>query len=259
MTLTASRPIRLTALIVALLALALGAAWIVSARGAAPEDEASAAVREAGFDDKERTAIEALVRNYLLEHPEILPEVVERLREKQTMAAMAGIRDEVFKPYPGAVLGNPRGSKVLVEFSDYACIYCRHSVDEVKALIAEEPDLKVVIREYPILSQGSVDAAKFALAAAHQGKYEAFHNAMYDLGKPTPENIEKAARTAGLDLAAAKLAAKSPAIAAEIEANRAFASQLQFNGTPAWVTESQIFQGAVGKQALRDALAAKGG
>lgn len=255
----AARPVRLTILLVALLVMALGAAWIVSARGAESESAADAAAREAGFNDQERAAIEAMVRDYLLEHPEILPEIVARLREKQTLAAMDGIREEVFSPYPGAVLGNPRGSKILVEFSDYACGYCRQSVEAVDALIAEDPDVKVVIRELPILSQGSVDAARMALAAAHQGKYEAFHKAMYAVGKPTEENIDAAAKMAGLDLAAAKLAAKSPAIAAEIDANRAYANQLQFDGTPAWVTESQTIQGAVGKQALSEALAAKGG
>jgi len=253
----AMKPFRIAAAVVAIIALAIGATWIVAARGAENESEADIAVREAGFDTKERAAIEALVRDYLLEHPEILPEIVDRLREKQTMAAIDNIRGQVFTPFPGAVLGNPNGAKVLVEFSDYACGYCRRSVEAVDQLIAEDPQLKVVVREFPILSQGSVDAAKMALAAAQQGKYEAFHRAMYEVGKPTPENIEKAAKSAGLNLDKARKAAASPAVAAEIEANRAFASQLQFDGTPAWVTEHQILQGAVGKEALNDALSAK--
>ncbi|WP_066559118.1 DsbA family protein [Croceicoccus bisphenolivorans] len=255
----AARPFRIATAVVVIIALAVGAFWIVSARGADPESEADIAVREAGFDASERAAIEALVRDYLLEHPEILPEIVQKLREKQSLAAMEGIRDELFSPYPGAVLGNPRGSKVLVEFSDYACGYCRHSVEAVDALIAEDPDLKVVVREFPILSEDSVAAAKMALAAAHQGKYEEFHKAMYETGRPTEANIEKAAKAAGLDLAKARQAAASPAIAAEIEANRAFASQLEFSGTPAWVTATQTLQGAVGKEALSEALSAKGG
>ena len=254
-----AKPYRLTAAIIAIVLAAAAAIWVVNARGASPEDEADAAVRAAGFDADERAAIEALVRNYLLENPEILPEVVERLREKQAEEAMAGIQQDLFTPYPGAYLGNPKGTKVLVEFSDYACGFCRKSVEAVEELIAEDPDLKVVIREFPILSQGSVDAAKMALAAAHQGKYEEFHRAMYEIGKPTPENIEKAARQAGLDLAMAQKAAASNAVAAEIEANRAFANQLQFDGTPAWVTQDQMLQGAVGKAALSSALSGKGG
>lgn len=255
----AAKPFRLTAAIIAIVLAVAAAIWVVTARGASPESEADAAVRAAGFDPEERAAIEALVRNYLLENPEILPEVVDRLREKQAEEAMAGIKEQLFTPYPGAYLGNPQGTKVLVEFSDYACGFCKKSVEAVDELIAEDPNLKVVIREFPILSQGSVDAAKMALAAAHQGKYEEFHKAMYDIGKPTPENIEKAAREAGLDIGMAKKAAASNAIAAEIEANRAFANQLQFDGTPAWVTQDQTLQGAVGKAALASALSGKGG
>lgn len=256
-----SKPLRIAG-IVALVLMLLGAIWIVTARGAEPESperDAAAAAREAGFDDKERAAIEALVRNYILEHPEVLPEAIDRLRQKQAVAAVDSIREELFTPYPGAVLGNPRGETVLVEFSDYACGFCRQSVEAVEALIAENRDLKVVVRELPILSQDSVEAAKMALAAANQGKYEAFHKAMYEIGKPTPANVEKAAKAAGLDLAKAREAASGPTIMAEIQANHAYANQLQFSGTPAWVTAGQTLQGAVGKDVLSEAIAAKGG
>lgn len=257
----AARPLRITIAVVVVIALAIAAFWIVSARGADAESDADAAVRAAGFDASERAAIEALVRDYLLEHPEILPEIVDRLRAKESAAAMEGIREDLFAPYPGAVLGNPRGKTVLVEFSDYACGYCRQSVEAVDQLIAENPDLKVVVREFPILSEGSVAAAKMALAAAHQGKYEAFHREMYRVGRPTPENIEAAAKSVGLDMAKAKLAAASPAIASEIESNRTYATKLEFSGTPAWVTQTQTLQGAVGKDVLSEALSqtAKGG
>lgn len=250
-----ARRYRLIAAAVAIAVIAIAALWFVSARGAEQPTEADVAMADAGFDARQRVAIEAMVRDYLLKHPEILPEMVDKLREKQTVAAMDGIREELFKPYPGAVLGNPQGSKVLVEFSDYACGYCRQSVKDVDDMIAADSDLKVVVREFPILSEDSVAAARMALAAAHQGKYEAFHRAMYDAGRPTPANIEKAAIAAGLDLAKARTAAASPAIAAEIDANRGFAQQLDFSGTPAWVTKHEALQGAVGRDALEKALA----
>ncbi|HEX2794302.1 MAG TPA: DsbA family protein [Croceicoccus sp.] len=254
----AVKPLRIAAAVVFLVVLALGAAWIVSARGAEPESAADNAVRDAGFDAKERVAIEAVVRDYLLKHPEILPEIVEKLREKETAAAMDGIQEKVATPYRGAVLGNPEGSTVLVEFSDYACGYCRRSVAEVDALIAENPDLKVVIREFPILSQDSVEAAKWALAAAEQGKYEAFHRAMYDEGRPSPDAIARVAKAVGLDMAAAQKAIASDAVRAEIEANRAYASQLQFDGTPAWVIGNTTLQGALAKSQLAEALEKSG-
>lgn len=261
MTIAASpaRRFRLAAIAVAVIALLVAAFWFVAARGAEEPSEADVAVAAAGFDPKQRAAIEAMVRDYLLKHPEILPEIVDKLRQKEAAAAMDGIRDDLFKPFPGAVLGNANGSKVLVEFSDYACGYCRQSVEDVDAMIAADSDLKVVVREFPILSEDSVVAAKMALAAAQQGKYAAFHKAMYEAGRPTPANIEKAAQAAGLDLAKARTAAASPAIAAEIEANRAFAQQLDFSGTPAWVTKGEALQGAVGRDALEKALAASEG
>ena len=105
-------------------------------------------------------------RDYLYAHPEVLPEAMGRYQVKQRQAQLAPIRDQLLTPFPGAVLGNPNGKLTLVEFSDYACTYCRQSVADVERLIAGNPDLRVVIREYPILRPESVDAARMGLAAA---------------------------------------------------------------------------------------------
>ncbi len=136
-------------------------------------------------------------RDYLLANPEILPEAMDVLDRRDQRARIAPLRGELEAPFPGAVLGNPAGTVTLVEFSDYACTYCRQSLPEVDALIAANPDLKVVIREYPILMPESIDAARMALAAAQQGKYRRFHDAMYRLGPPSAESIEAAARKPG--------------------------------------------------------------
>ncbi len=202
-----------------------------------------------------RPATEATVRAYLLDHPEILPEAMERLQARQAGARLAPIRKEVTTPFPGAVLGNPKGTRVLVEFSDFACTYCRHSVAEVEALIAKDPDLKVVIRELPILSEQSADAARMGLAAAEQGRYAAFHKAMYELGPPSPASIAAAAQQAGLDMARARAFAASKDVETEIARNLAMAERLQFNGTPSWVAGDQAFSGAVSSEVLADALA----
>ena len=103
----------------------------------------------------DQAAIEEIVRNYILEHPEILPQAMERLQARENGKQVASAGDALSTPFPGAVLGNPNGSVTLVEFTDYACGYCRTSVPEVEALIAANPDLKVVIRELPILSPAS--------------------------------------------------------------------------------------------------------
>ena len=203
----------------------------------------------------DRVAIEQLVRNYILEHPEILPEAMERLRDRETKKQLAGVADKVEAAFPGAVLGNPQGKIIMVEFTDYACTYCRKSVADVDALIAANPDLKVVIRELPILSPASTEAARMALAAAEQGRYPAFHKAMFAIGQPNAQTIAAAANAAGIDMDRARRTIAGPLIDAEIEKNLGFARQLGFEGTPSWVIGDVLTSGAVGQQELAKAIA----
>ena len=204
----------------------------------------------------QRAAVERVVHDYILDHPEILPQAVEKLRQNESGAQLGSARTALEQPFPGAVLGNPQGSVTLVEFTDYACTYCRRSVPDVTALIAANPDLRVVIRELPILSPASGNAARMALAAAEQGKYAAFHEAMFAGGRPDPQTIAAAAAAAGLDLARAERIAAAPATTAEIERNLALARQLGFQGTPSWVAGQAILSGAVGQARLAEAVAA---
>lgn len=194
------------------------------------------------------------VRAYLLANPEVLPEAIEVLQQREQQARIAPLRGELETPFPGAVLGNPAGSVTLVEFSDYACTYCRQSVADVAALIAANPDLRVVIREYPILSPESTDAARMALAAARQGKFARFHEAMYRLGPPSAETIEAAAKEAGVDLAAARAAIDEGAFEPHLQGNAMLAQQLGISGTPGWVVGEQALNGAVGQAALGEAI-----
>lgn len=194
-------------------------------------------------------------RDYLYAHPEVLPEAVNRYQVQQRQARLAPVRDQLQTPFPGAVLGNPKGKLTLVEFSDYACTYCRQSVADVQQLIAGNPDLRVVVREYPILRPESVDAARMGLAAAQQGKFAAFHDAMYELGPPSKTTIEQAAKQAGVDLAAANKAIASGLFDSFLKANIALANQIGIDGTPGWVIGDRIIDGAVGVTALGDAVA----
>lgn len=204
----------------------------------------------------DRAAIEQVVHDYLLAHPEVLPKAMEALEQRQTADRLGAVRAEIEKPAPGAVLGNPQGKVTLVEFTDYACGYCRASVADVAALIAANPDLKVVVREFPILTPESADAAKMALAAAEQGRYAAFHTAMFAAGRPSPETIATAARAAGLDMARAEQVIAAAPTAAELERNHVFARQLGLSGTPSWVIGDSVLSGAVGREALAKAIAA---
>jgi len=203
----------------------------------------------------DRAAIEKVVHDYILDHPEILPQAMENLQKRENAQALSGISDAVHAPFPGAVLGNPNGKVTLVEFTDFACSFCRQSVAEVEQLIAANPDLRVVVRELPILSPQSADAAKMALAAAEQGKYAAFHNAMYAAGRPAPDTIAAAAQAAGLDMERARKTIADPRVEAELTRNVDFARRLGFNGTPSWVTGDQLLSGAVGKDKLAEAIA----
>jgi protein-disulfide isomerase len=124
------------------------------------------------------------IHDYIMAHPEILPEAMDVLRQREAEAQIGQVRQLVEAPFPGSVLGNPNGHKVLVEFMDYACGYCRKSEADIIALTAADPDLKVVIRQLPILSPGSRVAAAMGLAAAKQGKFPAFHHAMYAQERP---------------------------------------------------------------------------
>jgi protein-disulfide isomerase len=188
-------------------------------------------------------------RAYLLANPDLLPEMAQAYEEQEAAKRLAAMGDEVFAPFPGAVLGNPQGKRVLVEFTDYNCPYCEASLKDVNRLVAEDPDLKVVIREWPIF-EGSDQASRMALAAGLQGKYRAFHDAMFATG-----DVAAAAKAAGLDMARAEADAASQAVSTEIARNLDFARSLGFTGTPAWIAGEKPIGGAVGYDRLKAALA----
>lgn len=214
------------------------------------------ALGRSGSEPLDRAALETVVRGYILEHPEILPQAMENLRKKETGAQLSTVGDKIAKPFPGAVMGNPNGTVVLVEFTDFACGYCRQSVADVDALIAANPDLKVVIRELPIIAPTSPDAARWGLAAAQQGKYAAFHRAMFAAGRTDPASIAMAARAAGLDLDQARKFIDDPRVRTELATNLEMARQLGIDGTPTWIIGKSLLAGAVGKETLAKAIAA---
>lgn len=203
-----------------------------------------------------KAEVEGIVREYILSHPELLPEAMDNLRQKETGKQLGAVGDKLEVAFPGAVLGNPNGTTVLVEFTDFACGYCRTSVPDVEALIAADPDLKVVVRELPIIAPTSADAARWGLAAAEQGKYPAFHKAMFATGRTDAASIDSAARASGLDLDRARKFIANPKVDAELRSNLELARQLGIDGTPSWVVGDQLLAGAVGRDALGKAIAA---
>lgn len=195
-----------------------------------------------------------MIHDYIVTHPEVLPEAMDNLHRQDDTRQLAGIRSDLEQPWPGAVLGNPHGTQTLVEFTDFACTYCRRSQADVDLLIAARPELKVVVRQLPILTPESTDAAKMALAAAAQGRYAAFHKAMFDIGHPDTASIAQAAATAGMNLPRALATIADPATQAEIERNLDFARRLGLSGTPSWEAGGRLLSGAVGVDALAQAV-----
>lgn len=187
-------------------------------------------------------------RAFLLSNSDLLPQMAQAYQQQEAAKRLADVGDEVFTPFPGVVLGNPAGSRVLVEFTDYNCTYCEASVKDVNRLVAEDPELKVVIREWPIF-EGSDQAARMALAAGLQGKYPAFHNAMFRTG-----DVAAAAQAAGLDMARAEADSASQAVSTEIARNLELARTLGFDGTPSWVAGGKPIGGMVGYEKLKAAL-----
>jgi protein-disulfide isomerase len=202
-----------------------------------------------------RQATQLLVKDYILENPEILMQAMQNLQKKETANRLASAGGAISKPFAGAVHGAQTADITIVEFTDYNCGYCRKSVEDVARLIENDKKLRVVFRELPILSPTSRDAARWALAAANQGKHKAFHDAMFAGEPPSDASIRVAAQAAGLDMTRAEADANSAEIAAEIDGNLAMMQQVGFTGTPTFVIGDQIIEGALGYEALKGAVA----
>jgi protein-disulfide isomerase len=189
------------------------------------------------------------IRDYLLENPEVLPEAMQRLEERRAARNIAANRAAIETPFAGAWAGARDGDVVLVEFFDYACGYCRKSNPDVERLLKEDPRLKVVWREWPVLGPDSEAAARASLAAAQAGRFKPFHDQMFAAGRPTPEALAQARASHGI-------AGELPAAAVEEELAKNFrlAQTLGATGTPTFVVGDKVLQGAVGYEALHEAI-----
>lgn len=230
----------------------LGAAALGGAAAGASLQTAPAA----DVPPAQKAAIEAVVRDYILSHPEIIPEAMEKLREREASAAVEENRAALEKPYAGAWEGAKDGDVTLVEFYDYACGYCRAAAPSVQKLIAADPKVKVVYRQLPILGEESVAAARVGLYAAEQGAYPAFHRAMYAGGDVSRSGVIAAAAKAGLDKAKVEAILSTRATPDELKNNVRLAQALGARGTPLFVVGDKILNGDVGLDGLKEAVSA---
>ncbi len=196
------------------------------------------------------------VRGYLLAHPEVIPEAMQKLQERETAKVIAQYRADIVKPLGSAWTGNPNGDVTVVEYLDFNCGYCRASLPLIDQLVAADPKVKVVYKELPVLSPESDTAAHYAVVAARAGKYKLLHDALYKGGPLTEASLDAAIRAAGLDVATVKKAAAMPDVEQAIRDNLSLMKPLNMTGTPTWVIGDRVISGMVPVEELRDAVAA---
>ncbi len=190
------------------------------------------------------------VRRYLLQNPEVVGEAIQELEARQTASIIAPHRQALETPYHGSWAGAARPEVVLVELFDYACGFCRASNPHVDRLIREDPGLRVVYREFPVLGPNSEQAAIASMAAARAGKFKQFHDALFAAGPPTAQTIAAASQSTGIG--EAELTEEATR---EVRQNMSMARALGAQGTPTFIVGDRILHGAVGYEALRDAIA----
>ena len=200
-----------------------------------------------------REAIEQIVRDYLIAHPEVIAEALRALEDRQQAEqrqrlaeAIRAHRDELLADPGAPVGGNAQGDVTVVEFFDYRCPHCRHMAPTVTQLVRDDSKIRRVYKELPILGPESVFAARAALAAHAQGKYGALHEALMAASEPlTQESIMGIASRVGLDTARLRQDMESSEITARLRRNHALAQALGVRGTPALVVGDELVPGAV--------------
>jgi protein-disulfide isomerase len=237
-------------LVPALLALALcGAPQVASAES---------------FSDGQRGEIETIVRNYLVSHPEVLEEAMAELQKRQAAAeakkheaAISSNAETIFNSPRGVVLGNKDSDVTFVEFFDYNCGYCKRAMTDMVELLKSDSKLKVVLKEFPVLSQGSIEAAQVGVAVRMQApqKYLDFHQKLLTArGQADKAHALAVAKDIGLDVARVEKDMASPEAKATIEESFKLAEEMGMNGTPSYVIGKQIVIGAVGLEGLKEKI-----
>ena len=205
--------------------------------------------------------IKALALEAIRENPAIIQEAVELLRQQEEQARLVAAQRvlteerEVLERDPDApVIGNPDGDVTVVEFFDYNCPYCKRAKPEIEGLLEADPNVRFVMREWPILGEGSLFAAKAALAAREQGRYEDMHWALMALPRAEEDSVMRAAADLGLDVDRLREDMEAPAIVAHFERSNELTQALGFSGTPSFVIGDQLLPGLVPAAELEAAV-----
>jgi protein-disulfide isomerase len=214
----------------------------------------------------DRSQVEAIVREYLIGNPEIMIEVQQALDERQREAervarldTIATASDHIFNAAYDGIVGNPEGSVTIVEFFDYNCGFCKRGVEDMDALVAADPDLRFVLKEFPILGPDSRAAhiVSMAFRSLAPDQYGEFHrDLMLGGGRATEASAIAAAVRHGVDEAALREEMQNPEITAAFERTFMLADSLSITGTPSYVVGSEVVFGALGQEVLAEKVAA---
>ena len=212
----------------------------------------------AEITEDDRSALNEMIKEYILANPEVLREALielgQREERERVQMAMAMLAQDAGDP----ILGNPDGKMVIYEFTDYNCGYCKRVFQPLQELLAGDADIKLVVKEFPILSETSLLAAQAGIAAQAQGVFTEFHMAMMTArGAISMDSILDAARSAGADTDRLQADMNSPAVAAIIDRTRMAAQALEISGTPGLVIGSQVIPGAISVEQMREIVAAE--
>ncbi len=227
---------------------------------------ALAAAQAPPFTAEQRGAIGEIIREYLIQNPEVLQEAIAELEKRQGEAqktaqasALGEERERLFNSPRAAVVGNTGGDVALLEFFDYNCGYCKRALTDLKALVKADPKLKVVLRDFPVLGPDSVEASRVSIAAKQQLKGEKLFDyharVMETKGKVNAERALAVAREMGLDMARLQKDLDGEEVKATIQENVALGDKLGLTGTPAFILADEIIPGAVGFEPMRQAVA----
>ncbi len=218
-----------------------------------------------GFSEPQKTEIQSIIKNYILENPEILRDAITELERREDVAqslkrekALSDPQSPLYTSDNQAVIGNPNGKVTLIEFFDYNCGYCKHAMDDLARLMKDNPDLRVVLKDLPILSPGSIEAAAVAAAARNQFKGEKFWEFHQKLlgshGQVGKAQALAVAKDLGADMDRIAKDSIAPSVKEGIEQNDDIAKGLMMNGTPSYVVGGEVIVGAVGYDQLKSKL-----
>jgi protein-disulfide isomerase len=216
------------------------------------------------FSDSQRSEIERIVKDYLVAHPEVLQEVINEMEKRQSDAEAVKHKEGI-KQYSQALfysprqvtIGNRQGDVTLVEFFDYNCGYCRRALSDMLNLMKDDPKLRIVLKEFPVLGPGSVEAAQVAVAVRMQDptgkKYLEFHQKLLGgRGQADRAHALAVAKEIGFDMARIEKDMAGDEAKATLEENMRIADALGLNGTPSYVVGNEVVVGAVGLTALKE-------